>query len=217
MDADVIIERPLTQISKLVASETDFAIFNWLAEKDTSAYLPLPITIGTDYFAKRFYRFSHSIDALVPSQLICSGAVQFWNKSEASFRLLIEWQSVIITTPQSEDDKCLDFAFNNRDTQSLAVKTFWLDKSYCRYPWWIFNQPVINHPDFPASVGDTVPLDTLKGKQRFYLPPCFSSYTPNPVLRTHLIDTALRMLWRIEGNQLEPAGNFNDTLYLQST
>lgn len=59
----------------------------------------------------RFYRFSHSIDSICGRQLLCSGAVQWWNRTAPSNVLLEQWQRVIERSIGSADDKCLDHAF----------------------------------------------------------------------------------------------------------
>jgi hypothetical protein len=102
--------------------------------------------------SNQLYEFSHSIDFLSDDQLICSGAVQFWSNSIASYNLLKFWQFVITSNPSSADDCCLDLAFNNYcSLYTNEINFLSLPKSYARYAWWIFDQPVIDHPDFPNS------------------------------------------------------------------
>ena len=48
--------------------------------------------------------------------------------------------------PKAVDDQTLDYTYNfSLNTNDL--NTIWFDKSYCRYKWWIFSKPIINHPD----------------------------------------------------------------------
>jgi len=127
-----------------IAEKNDFAIFNWLSHEDNGVYVPL---VGSD--DAKFYRYSHSIDQVSESQLVCSGAVQFWSNKKASIELLEFWQKTIEENPGSADDHCLDFSFNNFKPSGAPIRYQWLPRSYSRYAWWIFTQPVIDHPQIP--------------------------------------------------------------------
>ncbi len=52
--------------------------------------------------------------------------------------------------PRSEDDHCLDFAYNHGDRAGL--NPHWLPKAYCRYAFWPYADPVIDHPEFPTPI-----------------------------------------------------------------
>ncbi len=218
LDADCVIAQRPAQITALLAAEVDFAIFNWLAEEHTEAYIPVQVTVrepqGTRVTDKRFYRFSHSIDRMSTSQLICSGAAQWYNNSAPARRLLAEWQALIRHSPRSADDQCLDFAFNNYPANAPKIKTVWFDKSYARYSWWIYVKPVINHPEIPCAGALTVPIDQYADKQRVY----WTATQPHPVQpvipRDCLIDTATSMLLRMQQGALQPAGRFAGALWL---
>jgi hypothetical protein len=82
---------------------------------------------------------------------MASGAVQLWAPTGAAFTLLSDWEQSLANHPRSEDDQCLDFAYNHGDRSGL--KPHWLPKSYCRYGYWMYVQPVIDHPQFPAPAG----------------------------------------------------------------
>lgn len=156
LDADMVIKERPVKFEDLISNNIDFAIFNWLNDIYNAAYRPMQVEIaGHDIAPNRFYCFARSIDLYDPSQLICSGAAQFWNNTSAAWKLLKSWHSVIQMTPYSPDDQCLDFAYNNRSGSLLRLRTAWLDKSYCRYSHWIFTRPILDHPQFPSS-GDGV-------------------------------------------------------------
>lgn len=204
VDADCVVEQYPEKIDALVGETTDFAAYNWLADEDTTAFFPTTVqahtSAGSQPITGRFYRYSHSIDYFGTSQLMCSGAVQFYNNSTAARELLAEWQSIIEKSPLSPDDHCLDYAFNNLAAERYKPKVVWLDKSYCRYPWWIFTQPVINHPDFPASGSDMVDLNELDGRRRFYAEHLAIRPGRLAALRRCLIDTQDKICLHVRPN-----------------
>ena len=59
VDADCVIAEPPTHIDELLATQVDFAIFNWLAEEHTEAYIPAKITVqderGQRMICDRYY------------------------------------------------------------------------------------------------------------------------------------------------------------------
>ena len=123
----------------------DFAIFNWLSGEGNQTYLPYtPPELSTTY-----YKPGHSIEFLSKDQLICSGAVQYWSNNTESIALLNFWQTTISNNLGVADDHCLDYAFNN--LAGHKVRALWLPKSYARYAWWIFDQPIIDHPQMPST------------------------------------------------------------------
>lgn len=167
IDADCVVLKPLDLIKKISAESYDFAIFNWLSSERNDAYLPYPVDLEGSEF-KRYYGFSHQIDVTSGTQLICSGAVQFWGQTAAAKHLLRTWLDTVQRNPFSEDDKSLDFAFNNKSILHAALKPFWLPKSHVRYPFWIFDEPTISHPDFPFVGTDWEEISDSAGRQRLY-------------------------------------------------
>jgi hypothetical protein len=61
---------------------------------------------------------------------------------------LARWNAAIDKNPNAADDICLDFSYNNYFDKGM-MKSYWLPKSYARYAFWIFDKPIINHPDLP--------------------------------------------------------------------
>jgi hypothetical protein len=218
VDVDCVVAQRPARLDDFLATQTDFAIFNWLAEEHTEAYVPKDIAVqeGGDLRTThgRFYRFSHSIDVMSRTQLLCSGAVQWYNNSVAAKALLAAWAAVIERTPGSADDKCLDFAFNNFPTGEIPLKTAWLEKSYARYAWWICDRPVINHPEFPYTGQGFVALDELDGKRRIYTDRLEPRNVAYVFPKECLIDTERRTLFRLQNGIWHTAGTFSGPLWL---
>jgi hypothetical protein len=147
-----------------IASNHDFAIYNWLSSQENNVYLPYQI----DENSATLYKYSHSIQPACDTQLICSGAVQFWANNKASIELLKYWQNIIENNKGAADDYCLDFSFNNFDRERNNLRYYWLPKSYARYAWWIFEQPVIDHPQIPNISTKWHEINDSEGKKRFY-------------------------------------------------
>lgn len=139
VDADVVFRRPPVLIDTLCAGGTDFAVYNWLADSENDAWMP-----AGDAGLWKFY---FAMDALSDSQLAASGAVQFWNATKPAQALLAAWEAALSGFPGVQDDHCLDFAFNHAGAD---LRAHWLPKAYARYAFWIYAEPVIDHPDFPA-------------------------------------------------------------------
>lgn len=218
LDADCVVAQRPARVEALVDERVDFAIFNWLAEEHTEAYVPTELTVkdaGRVHAVRdRLFRFSHSVDLYDPSQLICSGPTQFYNNSPAARRLLSEWHEVIASSPRSADDHCLDFAFNNYPVDAPKVTAAWFDKSYARYPWWICTRPVINHPEFPGDGKGFDPIDTRSGKDRFRASGVEKRTVEYVFPRDCLIDVRSRTLFRLQGQSLVRVGTFADALWL---
>ena len=138
VDADTVFRQPPTQIAALCV-DTDFAVYNWLADNENDAWMP-----AGDAGLWKFY---FAMDALSDSQLAASGAVQFWNDTQAARALLAAWEAALAGFPGVQDDHCLDFAFNHT---GAGLRSHWLSKDYARYAFWPYIDPVIDHPDFPA-------------------------------------------------------------------
>lgn len=218
LDVDCVVAQHPARIDDLFAARADFAVFNWLAEEHTEAYVRTQVAVqdgsASRVTSDRFYRFSHSIDSLCDRQLLCSGAVQWWNPTPAAITLLEQWQRVIERSPGSADDKCLDHAFNNYPSGSMQLRAGWLPKGYARYAWWIYEQPFIDHPEIPAPATGFVPLDELDGRRRIY-----TQYLKQPEVahvfpKDCLIDTQTRTLLRRSNEGWRPVAPFSTPLWL---
>jgi hypothetical protein len=206
VDVDCLIVDYPNIFEEYIRNKYDFAIYNWLADEHTECYIPVDIegTNGneTRVIRNRFYKFSHSIDYYSAEQLICSGAVQFYNNTNEARILLREWQNVIAQHPNTADDVCLDYTFNNFILGNLPLKAGWLTKAYIRYAWWIYVRPIINHPDIPRAGGVFQPIPEVQGRKRFYperaQPKNVDYYFP----RDCLIDTKSMVLLKVQNGQL---------------
>jgi hypothetical protein len=148
-----------------IAAKNDFAIFNWLSPQENNVYLPYHNNDNSE----SPYKYSHCIQATCSTQLICSGAVQFWANSQSSIKLLKYWQSTIEHNKGAADDYCLDFAFNNfHKISNISLRYYWLPKAYARYAWWIFDEPIIDHPQIPNTSTKWADVNDSMGGKRFY-------------------------------------------------
>jgi hypothetical protein len=208
VDADCFISEFPAKIEALVRRGYDFAIYNWLAEEHTESYVPVEVTLNVggkmQTFANRFYRFSHRIDYYTLDQLICSGATQLYNNTREARNLLRRWHEVILMYPESADDQCLDYAFNNPTGSGPTAKAGWLPKAYARYAWWIYERPVINHPDMPYQGDAFRPIPDSSHGKRFYPERAELRKVEYYFPRDCLIDTERRMLIKGHDGQLIP-------------
>ena len=106
------IDTEVWQYPSLLFEEHDFAIYNWIADKDHHLYGKIPY----DPKAK---------------SLLCSGGVQKYAYTASSIHLLISWIEILRKTKNKkvEDDPFLDTAFNNG---KFDLNTLWLPKTYNR-------------------------------------------------------------------------------------
>jgi hypothetical protein len=180
-DCDMIFRKEPRLIASLVKKGCDFAIYNWLADLMNDAWRPEP---GTP-----LWKFYFRVDLASDSQLMASGSVQLWRGSAPAFSLLCDWEQSLRHHPLSEDDQCLDFAYNHGDRSGL--NPHWLTKAYCRYVFWPYVQPVIDHPQFPAPV--TGQFQQL-GSERFDRTRLKRVAKEEPFPRDAVVDTASKRL-----------------------
>jgi hypothetical protein len=218
LDVDCVVARRPWRFDELLAEKTDFAIFNWLAEEHTEAYVRTDMAVQDGSSSRvihdRYYRFSHSIDWMSETQLLCSGAVQWYNNTAGAMRLLERWQDVVARSAASADDKCLDFAFNNLPADAPKLKTAWLQKRYARYAWWIYERPCIDHPEFPSRGEGFVPLDDLDGQHRIHMDALRQAPVNYTFPKDCLIDTEARTLLRLRDGKWRAAERFSTALWL---
>lgn len=202
LDCDVVLRKPPKRIASLAQSHCDFAIYNWLADDCNDAWRPEP---GTP-----LWKFYFRVDLTSQTQLMASGAVQFWRGTQAAFNLLTDWEQSLRNHPRSEDDQCLDFAYNHGDRTGL--KPEWLPKSYCRYAYWIYAQPIIDHPQFPQPLSGQF---HQLGSERFDRAQLNRTDKRQPFPRALVIDVSTRKLLKQEaGESLTIAGPLKRPLYL---
>ena len=119
--------------------QTDFAIYNWLADLENTAY--------TYDQKKNKYIPSHEIRFYSSDQMIGTGPVHYWKPTEANKILLTQLSEFLSRTPYASDDHMIDIFYNFRD---FDISATWLPKEYCRFPWHPHIKPIILHTDIPA-------------------------------------------------------------------
>jgi hypothetical protein len=217
LDGDCVLRSYPSLIAELARGPVDFAIYNWLADECTDAFVPVDVLGPSgEMDSKRFYGFSHAIDLFDPSQLICSGAAQFYNDTSGARLLLAEWQNAIQRFPGSADDQCLNLAFNNLASDS-GVRAHWLPKDYARYLWWIYIRPIIDHPQVPAPGGRFVEIPDTNGQRRFYPERTQRRQPVCPLPRDCIVDTVARMLLRPVDGQLVLVGPTDREFWLNDS
>jgi hypothetical protein len=205
VDCDVVLRKPPKRITTLAKKACDFAVYNWLADDCNDAWRPEP---GTP-----LWKFYFRVDLTSQTQLMASGAVQFWRGTEAAFNLLTDWEQSLRNHPRSEDDQCLDFAYNHGDRAGL--KPEWLPKPYCRYAYWIYAQPVIDHPQFPQPLSGQF---HQLGSERFDRAQLNRTDKRQPFPRDMEIDTSARRLLKPQADgSVSVAGPLKRQLYLPAS
>jgi hypothetical protein len=199
VDADCEFQSYPKLLEPMARSQCDFAVYNWLADEYTDAFVPLDVTMPNGQKIKnRFYSFSHNVGQFSTSQLLCSGSVQFYRNSIPAKALLQEWFQTVLSFPGTADDECLDFAFNHLNT---VLRICWFPKAYARYRWWIYAKPVINHPD-PTNENNFVRIKDPAGRLRYYAERTEKRDEVRLFPRNCIIDTEQQMICRMVDGQL---------------
>jgi hypothetical protein len=202
LDADMFFTDYPDKIIEISRLQCDFAVYNWLNDEHNEAYVPVNGKIEAGNIYSDFYRFSHHIGYYCPNQLLCSGGVQFYRNSPEAMYLLESWQGVIAHAPDSADDECLDFAYNNLDSGSITLKSYWLDKSYLRLPWWPHVRPVILHKALLMAGSGRSKVPMINNRKRFYTERCRKRNDEFCFPRDYVIDTKNGYLLKFENEQL---------------
>jgi hypothetical protein len=220
LDADCEFVSEPDLVSELVKSRCDFAVYNLLADDYTDCFVPIDRSIsyhGPPTISNRFYRYETSVDWFTTSQLFACGCVQFYRNSYAARALLSRWHRTVATFPDSADDQCLDFTFNNlgrRSWLSWRLKVVWLPRSYARCSWWIYAEPVINHADYPHPNSNFREIDDPKGRRWYYPSLMEKKKVDCPLPRNCIIDTEQRMLCKVVDGQIVPIERTEQPLWL---
>ena len=212
VDCDCEFDAEPVLVDQLVESRVDFAIYNWYADSYTDRFSPLPTEQSPESKSQpRFYQFAGSIDLFGTDQLGCSGLVQFYARSLPARALLAKWHEAIIRLPHCADDAVLTFTYNNLGKYSWlrrALKTYWLPKAYARISYWIYEQPVIDHPDpyVPDAARKAfAKLEDPGGRKPVYKSRLERRTPSDPAIpRDCVIDVEQRMLCRVADGQLAP-------------
>jgi hypothetical protein len=211
VDADVVFRDRPDKVFQFARQRTDFACYNWLADNATDAYVPATVALNGSPTKNRFYRFSHSIDLFDPTQLMASGASQYYTQSAEP--LLRHWLDAITLYPQAADDELLDFSYNF-SIQKNSIRAFWWTMDYCRISWWINVRPIIDHPQAPGGGGPRS-FKFYTGRERFKQDSLQVRPAQGPFPRDCLIDTKEKRLFRVtDRGTVVSAGLFDTELWV---
>jgi hypothetical protein len=202
LDLDMFFTDYPYAISDISRSHYDFAVYNWLNDQHNEAYVPVNMKVEAGNMYSYLYVFSHQIGYYCPGQLICSGGVQFYRNSAEAVHLLESWQTVIANSPDSADDECLDYAYNNLDIDLIKPRSCWLDKSYLRLPWWPHVKPVILHKALPMAGTGRSPVPVRGNLKRFYPEKCRERTEQFSFPADYVIDTKNGYLLKFENDTL---------------
>ncbi len=218
LDADCEFVSNPELIADLVNSRCDFAAYNWLADDYTEMYRPFRLETDPASSGKhRFFECSGGSNWYSATQLACFGAVQFYRNSQAARALLSRWHRTIARFPSSSDDACMSFAYNNLTKRSWLywfLKARWLPKAYARYAYWIYTEPVINHPDFPAPNSDFVLIKDPAGRCQSYVSLMRWRGTARLFPPGCIIDTQKCMICKLIDDQIVPVEATNQKFWV---
>ncbi len=212
VDVDMVFKEKPKKIFHFEKNKIDFAIYNWFEDKDNDAFQPVKATINGKIYT--FYKRTHSIDYFNDSvtQLYSSGGVSFHSKSKLSKKILNEWKRSISLYPKSPDDQTLDYTYNNTKENFKNIKTYWLDKSYCRCKFWIFTKPIIDHPD-NISNREKFTLKKIYELDRFDEKK-MGIRRKKKDLAFSIIDVKTKKLYDLKNNKLVFLRSFKDEIYI---
>jgi hypothetical protein len=218
LDADCEFISQPDLITDLVNLRFDFAIYNWLSDEYNDCFVRINSARDTASPTKnRFFRNAGSINAYSTTQLLCSGAVQFYRNSTATRALLSRWHQTVARFPGCADDHCLDFTYNNLTRRSWlywSLKARWLPIAYARCPYWIYVEPVINHPELPAPDSDFIAITDPGGRGRFY-PALFGQKDVTRLFPPDcIIDVEKRLVCKLIDGEIVPIEATSQTFWV---
>lgn len=209
VDVDCVLRAYPVLVERLLAGGADVALYNWLADAETEAFMPVEIECGGRVSRGRYFAYSHRMDLQSREHLICSGCTQLYADSAPARALLEAWRQVIAARPGCSDDACLNLAYNNL---AGSVGAAWLPKAYARYSWWIFTAPVIDHPDPRINTDDQfAPLDqfgAIAGTAGPWRPrPGSPRPTTGGFPELTVLDVLERRMFELDDGRLRPVGS----------
>ena len=213
VDIDCVFRAYPTLIAELVDKRTSFSVYNWLADVDNEAFYPINVRLNGKLIEDRFFDYSHRMPFFSTSQLVCSGCAQLFDTSSSAADLLKLWHETIMRFPDSPDDQCLGFAFNNGGARARDFRYSWLPKEYARYAWWIFTKPVIDHAELPGltNVGHKdIPM--TPHVKHFYAESC--EPTEARFAENSVIDVKDRLLYALADRRLTLIGPLEADLWI---
>ena len=218
LDCDLVVMKEPKLFYSLKEENIDFAIYNWLEDSENDGYLPVKLKINSERgeIEETYYINSVNVKLLnnpnKEGQLFSSGGVAYFSESNSSINVLNEWLENIIKYPKAPDDQLLDHTFNYSSTVRKNLKVEWLDKSYCRVFWWIFSQPVINHPGHMSHrVNDN--FFQITGKERFKIENTIKRNS-SKVSKEFIIDAKNKKILKVEKGKIFVVRSFTESVYV---
>ena len=218
LDCDLVVMKEPKLFYSLKEKNIDFAIYNWLEDSENDGYLPVKLKINSDKgeIEETYYINSVNVKLLnnpnKEGQLFSSGGVAYFSESNSSINVLNEWLENIIKYPKAPDDQLLDHTFNYSSTVRKNLKVEWLDKSYCRVFWWIFSEPIINHPGHMSHrVNDN--FFQITGKERFKIENTIKRNS-SKVSKEFIIDAKNKKILKVEKGKLFIVRSFTENVYV---
>jgi hypothetical protein len=217
LDADCELAAEPDLLTELTQSGCDFAVYNWLADEYTDMFKPVTFPIdGCPPAERRFFRFAGSVDWYSKTQLRCSGLAQFYRNSLAARSLLRSWHKTIAAYPGSADDHCLDFTYNNlAKWRRWFLKSRWLPKSYARIAFWIYAEPVINHPEYPTKNDQFLKIKDPTGRRKQFYGSSIEKREVVPLFpRDHILDIQESLLCKLVDGKLVPVERTQERFWI---
>jgi len=218
LDGDLVVMKEPKLFYSLKEKNIDFAIYNWLEDSENDGYLPVKLKINSERgeIEETYYINSVNVKLLnnpnKEGQLFSSGGVAYFSESKSSINVLNEWLENIIKYPKAPDDQLLDHTFNYSSTVRKNLKVEWLDKSYCRVFWWIFSQPIINHPGHMSHrVNDN--FFKITGKERFKIENTIKRNS-SKVSKEFIIDAKNKKILKVEKGKIFVVRSFTESVYV---
>ena len=218
LDCDLVVMKEPKLFYSLREKNIDFAIYNWLEDSENDGYLPVKLKINSERgeIEETYYINSVNVKLLnnpnKERQLFSSGGVAYFSESNSSINVLNEWLENIIKYPKAPDDQLLDHTFNYSSTVRKNLKVEWLDKSYCRVFWWIFSEPIINHPGHMSHrVNDN--FFKITGKERFKIENTIKRNS-SKVSKEFIIDAKNKKILKVEKGKIFVVRSFTESVYV---
>ena len=218
LDCDLVVMKEPKLFYSLKEKNIDFAIYNWLEDSENDGYLPVKLKINSERgeIEETYYINSVNVKLLnnpnKEGQLFSSGGVAYFSESNSSINVLNEWLENIIKYPKAPDDQLLDHTFNYSSTVRKNLKVEWLDKSYCRVFWWIFSQPIIDHPGHMSHrVNDN--FFKITGKERFKIENTIKRNS-SKFSKELIIDAKNKKILKVEKGKIFVVRSFTESVYV---
>ena len=218
LDCDLVVMKEPKLFYSLKEKNIDFAIYNWLEDSENDGYLPIKLKINSERgeIEETYYINSVNVKLLnnpnKEGQLFSSGGVAYFSESNSSINVLNEWLENIIKYPKAPDDQLLDHTFNYSSTVRKNLKVEWLDKSYCRVFWWIFSEPIIDHPGHMSHrVNDN--FFKITGKERFKIENTIKRNS-SKVSKEFIIDAKNKKILKVEKGKIFVVRSFTESVYV---